>query len=48
MSIVRTGRVDAYRMIQHRAAELGMKIKIGCHVETGKNLGDRKGISSAI
>ena len=31
MRIVRTGRVDAYRMIQHRAAELGMKIKIGCH-----------------
>jgi site-specific recombinase XerD len=24
-------RVDAYRMIQRRAAELGMKVKIGCH-----------------
>ncbi len=24
-------RVDAYRMIQRRAAELGMKIKVGCH-----------------
>jgi hypothetical protein len=23
-------RVDAYRMIQRRAAELGMKAKIGC------------------
>jgi hypothetical protein len=25
-------RVDAYRMIQRRAAELGMKVKIGCHI----------------
>ncbi len=24
-------RVDAYRMIQRRAADLGMKIKVGCH-----------------
>jgi site-specific recombinase XerD len=24
-------RVDAYRMIQRRAADLGMRIKIGCH-----------------
>ena len=24
-------RVDAYRMIQRRAAELGMRVKIGCH-----------------
>jgi site-specific recombinase XerD len=24
-------RVDAYRMIQRRAADLGMKVKIGCH-----------------
>jgi integrase len=24
-------RVDAYRMIQRRAAEVGMKVKIGCH-----------------
>ncbi|MBM4125639.1 MAG: integrase, partial [Nitrospira sp.] len=24
-------RIDAYRMIQRRAADLGMKIKIGCH-----------------
>jgi integrase len=24
-------RVDAYRMIQRRAAELGMGIKVGCH-----------------
>lgn len=24
-------RVDAYRMIQRRAAELGMRIRIGCH-----------------
>ena len=24
-------RIDAYRMIQRRAAELGMKVKIGCH-----------------
>jgi integrase/recombinase XerD len=24
-------RVDAYRMIQRRAAELAMKVKIGCH-----------------
>ena len=24
-------RIDAYRMIQHRAAELGLKVKIGCH-----------------
>jgi integrase/recombinase XerD len=24
-------RVDAWRMIQRRAAELGMKVKIGCH-----------------
>jgi hypothetical protein len=24
-------RVDAGRMIQRRAAELGMRIKIGCH-----------------
>ena len=24
-------RVDAWRMIQRRAAELGMRIKIGCH-----------------
>jgi integrase len=24
-------RVDAYRMIQRRAAELGMRIKVGCH-----------------
>jgi hypothetical protein len=24
-------RVDAYRMIQRRAAELGLKVKIGCH-----------------
>jgi site-specific recombinase XerD len=24
-------RVDAYRMIQRRSAELGMKVKIGCH-----------------
>jgi hypothetical protein len=23
--------VDAYRMIQRRAAELGMKVKVGCH-----------------
>src|SRR5580704_9650103 len=24
-------RVDAWRMIQRRAAELGLKVKIGCH-----------------
>src|SRR5271165_6672645 len=24
-------RVDAYRMIQRRAAELGMRVKVGCH-----------------
>jgi len=24
-------RIDGYRMIQRRAAELGMKVKIGCH-----------------
>jgi integrase len=24
-------RIDAYRMIQRRAAGLGMKVKIGCH-----------------
>jgi integrase/recombinase XerD len=24
-------RIDAWRMIQRRAAELGMKVKIGCH-----------------
>jgi integrase len=24
-------RVDAWRMIQRRAAELGMRAKIGCH-----------------
>ena len=24
-------RVDAYRMIQRRAAELGTRIKVGCH-----------------
>ena len=24
-------RVDAWRMIQRRAAELGMRVKIGCH-----------------
>ncbi|RTL85747.1 MAG: integrase [Hyphomicrobiales bacterium] len=24
-------RIDAYRMIQRRAADMGMKIKIGCH-----------------
>ena len=24
-------RVDAYRMIQRRAAELGLKVRIGCH-----------------
>ncbi|HTT77706.1 MAG TPA: tyrosine-type recombinase/integrase, partial [Candidatus Binataceae bacterium] len=24
-------RVDAWRMIQRRAAELGSKVKIGCH-----------------
>jgi site-specific recombinase XerD len=24
-------RIDAYRMIQRRAAELGMKVKIGRH-----------------
>jgi integrase/recombinase XerD len=24
-------RIDAYRMIQRRAGELGMKVKIGCH-----------------
>jgi integrase/recombinase XerD len=24
-------RVDAWRMIQRRAVELGMKVKIGCH-----------------
>jgi integrase/recombinase XerD len=24
-------QVDAWRMIQSRAAELGMKVKIGCH-----------------
>jgi len=24
-------RVDAWRMIQRRSAELGMKVKIGCH-----------------
>jgi integrase len=24
-------RIDAYRMIQRRASELGMKVKIGCH-----------------
>jgi integrase/recombinase XerD len=24
-------RIDAYRMIQRRAAELGMRIKVGCH-----------------
>jgi integrase len=24
-------RVDAYRMIQRRSAELGLKVKIGCH-----------------
>jgi integrase len=24
-------RVDAWRMVQRRAAELGMKVKIGCH-----------------
>ena len=24
-------RVDAYRMIQRRATELGMRIKVGCH-----------------
>jgi hypothetical protein len=23
--------VDAWRMVQRRAAELGMKVKIGCH-----------------
>jgi integrase len=27
----RQHRVDAWRMIQRRSAELGMKIKIGCH-----------------
>jgi len=41
-------RVDAYRMIQRRAAELGMKVKIGCqtfratgitaYLEAGGNL----------
>jgi integrase len=24
-------RIDAYRMIQRRAAEIGLKVKIGCH-----------------
>ena len=24
-------RVDAYRMVQRRATELGMRIKVGCH-----------------
>jgi integrase len=24
-------RVDAWRMVQRRATELGMKVKIGCH-----------------
>jgi integrase/recombinase XerD len=24
-------RVDAWRMVQRRAAELGLKVKIGCH-----------------
>jgi integrase len=24
-------RVDAWRMIQHRAASLGVKVRIGCH-----------------
>jgi hypothetical protein len=27
-------RIDAYRMIQRLASELGMKVKIGCHTPT--------------
>jgi integrase/recombinase XerD len=30
-SAVAMHRVDAWRMIQRRAADLGMKVKIGCH-----------------
>jgi len=31
LTIKSMNRVDAYRMIQRRAAELGMRIKVGCH-----------------
>jgi integrase len=25
-------RIDAYRMIQRRAADVGLKLRIGCHI----------------
>jgi integrase len=31
LAIMAMHRLDAWRMIQRRAAELGMKVKIGCH-----------------
>lgn len=31
LTVKAMNRVDAYRMIQRRAAELGMRIKVGCH-----------------
>jgi site-specific recombinase XerC len=31
LTIKPMSRVDAYRMIQRRATELGMRIKVGCH-----------------
>jgi integrase/recombinase XerD len=40
-------RVDAWRMIQRRAAELGMRARIGCHTEPDRVLDDfgRKAIA---
>ena len=32
-------RVDAYRMIQRRASELGMKVKIGCPMKATALMG---------
>ena len=44
-------RVDAWRMVQRRAADLGMRVRIGCHtfratgitayLEAGGTLGER-------
>jgi integrase len=50
-------RIDAWRMIQRRAAGLGMKVRIGCHtfratgitayLEAGGTLGERSGHGGA-
>jgi integrase len=31
LTVNRMNRVDAYRMIQRRAADIGMKMRISCH-----------------